>query len=114
MGADTLKSDALLRRAVALCCRVPLGLHGGLLLHLLTTLRAVGATQQQPPYKPNGATQQHDGAARRWECVSSLTALGAAGAVLTNADPMQRRDGRVGRSRRRECVPSLCRHRELT
>ncbi len=48
------------------CCPIsPLGLYW--------------ARQQQPPYKPNGATPQHDGAARRWllrrwECVPSLKA----------------------------------------
>ncbi len=43
----------------------------------LTALRVVAVTQQQPPYKSNGAMPEHDRAARRWllrrwECVPSL------------------------------------------
>ncbi len=57
-GAVTLKRCVVLpRRAVA----SPHWVSIGLLLHP----GAVGATQQQPPYKPNGVMQQHDGASAR-------------------------------------------------
>ncbi len=59
----------MLRRAAPSCCAVaPLGCPN--------RSWSGGVTQQQPPYKPNGVTPQHDGAARwllrRWECVPSL------------------------------------------
>ncbi len=73
LGADTLKSYVLLRRAAPSCCCIaPLGLY--CICVTPTTLEAVGAMEQQPPYKPNGTTPQHDEVARRWllrrwECV---------------------------------------------
>ena len=47
--------------------------------------------QQQPPYKPNGATPQHDGAARRWllrrwECVPSLNVFSSAALLCAFLD----------------------------
>ncbi len=62
-GADTLKSDALFRHAVASCCG-PIGFVWRLLFHLLTALGALGATQTQPNANPMGrrhsTTEQHD------------------------------------------------------
>ncbi len=73
-GADTLN--------VASCCPVVLWRRPnrfvlGCICIAPTSLGAVGAMEQQPPYKPNCTTPQHDEAAgrwwlRRWECVPSL------------------------------------------
>ncbi len=57
--------------------RCPIGFVLGYICVALIALGAVGVMQWQPPYKPNGAMPQHDGAARRWlvhrwECVPSL------------------------------------------
>ncbi len=69
-GADTLKRCVVLLRH-------PIGSALGCFCVAQTDPGVAGAMQQQPPYKPNGAMPQHDGAARRWllhrwECVPSL------------------------------------------
>ncbi len=62
----------MLRRAAPSCCGVaPLGLYWAAFSSpqpLQEHSGVVGATQQQPRYKLNGATPQHDGTARR--CVA--------------------------------------------
>ncbi len=80
--AHTGPSGCRHTKPVALCCHIillhhPFGSALGCFGVTPTGPRAVGATQQQPPNKPNGAMPQHDGAARhwlldRWECVPSL------------------------------------------